>query len=67
LLGAIGAAKSYDIWIPLNDRERLDWSIMNQFDCRQVLPHGTESAGEALQEIDREFCGGVILAVIPLV
>ena len=34
LLGAIGAAKSYDVWVPPSDRSRLDWSIANRYDCR---------------------------------
>lgn len=27
LLGSIGAAKGYHVWIPDNDRTRLDWSV----------------------------------------
>ncbi len=52
LLGAIGATKSYDIWIPSGDRIRLDWSIANRFECREVLPYGYEPIREILQEVD---------------
>jgi hypothetical protein len=52
LLGAIGATKSYDIWIPSSDRTKLDWSITNRFECRGVLPYGFESVEDSLQEVD---------------
>lgn len=52
LLGAIGAAKSYDLWIPLSDRAKLDWSITNPFECRDLLPYGFESVKDILQEVD---------------
>jgi len=52
LLGAIGAAKNYDVWIPLSDRAKLDWSITNRFGCCDVLPYGFESVKDILQEVD---------------
>ena len=51
-LGAIGAAKSYDVWIPPNDRGKLDWSITTPFECRDLLPYGFEPVKSILQEID---------------
>lgn len=51
-IGAIGAAKGYDIWIPQHDRPQLEWSLTNRFDCREVLPYGFEPVANILQEID---------------
>ena len=52
LLGAIGTAKSYDVWVPLNDRPKLDWSIADHFECRDILPYGFEPVKDILQEVD---------------
>ena len=52
LLGAIGATKGYDIWIPTYDRPQLDWSIAEQFECRRVAPYGYQSVAHIIQEID---------------
>lgn len=52
LLGAIGAAKGYDIWIPLNDRARLDRFLINPLEYRDMLPYGFESVKSILEEID---------------
>jgi hypothetical protein len=52
LLGSIGMAKGYDIWIPPSDRAGLDWSITNPFDCRDMLPYGFEAIKGILQEVD---------------
>jgi hypothetical protein len=52
LLGAIGAIKGYDIWIPQSDRVKLDWSLTAHFECRDVLPYGFEPIESTLQEVD---------------
>ena len=52
LIGAIGIAKSFDIWIPPIDRSKLDWSIAREFDQRDVLPEGFEKVAHILSEID---------------
>jgi hypothetical protein len=52
LLGAIGAAKQYDIWIPPVDRMKLDWSIAKNFECRTKFPSGFEAIRDVLQEVD---------------
>lgn len=52
LLGSIGDAKGYDVWIPMADRPRVDWSMCSSFDCRSTLPYGFEAIGNVLQEID---------------
>lgn len=52
LLGAIGAAKEYDIWVPPVDRNRLDWSIASPFACCNSLPSGLEGIREIIEEVD---------------
>lgn len=52
LLGAIGTTKGFDIWIPQNDRPKLDWSLADRFQCRDVLPGGFEPVQDILQEVD---------------
>jgi len=52
LLGAIGSSKGYDIWIPQNDRNRLDWSLTRTFICRESFPIGFEELVQVMQEVD---------------
>src|SRR5262245_51683225 len=52
LLGAIGYAKGFDIWIPANNRAVLDWTITNRFECRSRFPAGWEKIDGIAQEID---------------
>ena len=52
LLGAIGIAKQFDVWIPPVDRSKLDWSIAHEFSQRDVLPSGFEKVSHILSEID---------------
>lgn len=52
LLGAIGARKGYDVWIPTYDQMTLDWSLTDQFECRPVPPYGYQSITHILQEVD---------------
>jgi hypothetical protein len=52
LLGARGASKDYDVWVPPNDRSRLDWSMTPRFVCRDDLPYGYQPVRTILQEID---------------
>jgi hypothetical protein len=52
LLGAIGANKDYDVWIPTNDRLKLDWGLTQQFYLRENLPYGFERVQDTLSEID---------------
>ena len=30
-IGSIGMMKGYDVWIPMNDRNKLDWSLTDKF------------------------------------
>lgn len=52
LLGAIGVAKSYDVWIPTSDRPKLDWSIAQRFACCDSLPAEFGPVDSILQEVD---------------
>lgn len=51
-LGAIGAAKECDIWIPYNDRSSLDWSLVRAFSIRSAIPSGYERIESILKEVD---------------
>ena len=57
LLGAIGATKGYDIWIPSYDRMKLDWSLADEFKCRPVPPYGYQSVDHIIQEVDVIWLG----------
>jgi hypothetical protein len=57
LLGAVGIAKGYDVWIPRKDRLALDWGIAGMFGCRENLPSGFERLMPILQEIDVIWLG----------
>jgi len=52
LVGAIGACKGYDVWIPTVDRSKLDWSLVNSFECKDVLPLSFNSIRRIVEEID---------------
>jgi len=52
LLGAVGAAKGYDIWIPTKDRLGLDWNLSREFGFRGELPKIYDSISGILPEID---------------
>jgi len=52
LLGGIGAAKGFDIWIPLADRTRLDWSVASMFEMPNSLPPALDPIREIAEGID---------------
>lgn len=52
LLGSIGATKGYDIWIPRNDRGKLDWNITKQFKYNAEIPYEYQRIEDILTEID---------------
>ena len=52
LLGSIGARKNYDVWIPMNDRDKLDWAQTEPFGFRSHLPDAFGEIGHILQEVD---------------
>ncbi len=52
LLGAIGVAKGHDVWIPLPDRSRLDWSLSEPFGFREEFPCGFGAIEGIVQGVD---------------
>ena len=52
IVTAIGLAKGYDIWIPLNDRSKLDPEYVVNLACRDALPSPLGEVADVLQEID---------------
>ena len=57
LIGAIGAAKGYDVWVPQSDRPGLDWSLATRFECRDLVPYGFDQVKGILQEVDVVWIG----------
>ena len=52
LLGGIGAAKGFDIWIPTIDRGRLDWELTAPFAAAVSLPPALGPIREIAEGID---------------
>jgi len=52
LIGAIGIHRGYDIWIPTIDKSRLDWKIVERFECRNDLPDRYFKVINVIREID---------------
>jgi hypothetical protein len=52
LLGGIGVAKGFDIWIPPNDRAKLDWSLTSGFHPATSLPSALMTVREIAEEVD---------------
>jgi hypothetical protein len=52
LIGAIGIAKGFDVWVPSVDRSKLDWFLAKQFSCCDQLPSGFENVNYVLEEVD---------------
>jgi len=52
LLGAIGAEKGFEVWIPPDDRGTLDWNQAKKFKCCETLPYAYSTIKEILQEVD---------------
>jgi hypothetical protein len=51
-IGAIGTIKGYDVWIPPNDRNRLDWNLADRFVCKNELPSRYAKIDAIVSEID---------------
>jgi len=51
-IGSIGVIKGYDVWIPLNDRNKLDWNLTDRFACKNELPSRYEKVDDIVREID---------------
>jgi hypothetical protein len=52
LLGAIGAAKNYEVWVPASDRPAMDWSLTHRYPLADRLPPAFERVQSIAQEID---------------
>jgi hypothetical protein len=52
LIGSIGAAKGYNIWIPRNDRGKLDWNLTQQFGCDADIHVESQRIKDILTGID---------------
>ncbi len=52
LLGGIGAAKGFDIWIPPNDRSKLDWTLTHRFSPTNSLPSSLLAVKTIAEEVD---------------
>jgi len=66
LLGAIGSAKGFHIWIPQNDRGSLDWKNVPKFEMTNVLPSAYENVREIAEQVDVLWVvkgGGLIQAL----
>ncbi|MFZ5523215.1 MAG: hypothetical protein ACOY9D_03905 [Pseudomonadota bacterium] len=51
-LSVIGASKGYDIWVPQNDRNKLDKSLIGTMVYRESLPSTLNIITEVAEEID---------------
>lgn len=52
LLGGIGDAKGFDVWVPTNDRGRLDWNLTPRYGLRDALPPSLTPVRDVAEEID---------------
>jgi hypothetical protein len=52
LIGSIGIFRGYDVWVPLSDRNKLDWNLADKFSCRNDLPSRYEKVNHTIREID---------------
>lgn len=52
MLGAIGAAKGKDVWLPLADRSRIDRTLAPLLECRTEPLAGFDPVLEVLSQID---------------
>ena len=52
LLGGIGAAKGFDIWIPPNNRAKLDWNMTPPFRQVTALPSSLLVVRDIAKEVD---------------
>ena len=57
LLAAIGRIKGYDIYVPLYDCPKLDWSLTPEFRLRSCPPPVPPTVAEIVSEIDAIWVG----------
>ncbi len=51
-IGSIGVIKGYDIWMPQNDRNKLDWNLTERYVCRNDLPLRYNKIDDIVREVD---------------
>lgn len=51
-IGAIGMMKGHDVWMPMNDRSKLDWTLTDKFACRDELPSRYSTVNDVVREKD---------------
>ena len=52
LIGSIGFIKNFDVWIPKNDRNNLDWSLAPHFQIKNTISSDLLSIKNIIEEID---------------
>lgn len=52
LIGCIGIHRGYDIWIPNNDRNKLDWQLAEKFISKNDLPERYERVFDIIKQVD---------------
>jgi hypothetical protein len=52
LLGCVGQLKGFDVWVPDNNVNTLDWSMGNRFPVVKGLPAGFGDVSSILGEVD---------------
>lgn len=52
LLAGIGHMKGYEVFVPANDRGKLDWSITPRFALAAHIPPGFDRVADILSEVD---------------
>ena len=52
MIGHIGASKGLHVWIPANDRRKLDWSVARRFECCDRLPELDGATARIARQID---------------
>lgn len=57
LLGAIGTAKGFHIWIPQRDRRALDWNLVAPFEMADLLPQAYHAVCAVAEQVDVIWLG----------
>jgi len=52
LLGSIGVIKGYGVWIPKNDRTKLDWTLTSKYVCNDAIPRAFVEIQNTISEVD---------------
>lgn len=52
IIASIGIKKGFDIWIPLSDRDKLDYSVVDRTLVRNDLPKVSKNVDRIIKEVD---------------